>query len=405
MTNRQHKVVWRVGGLGLQSASNQPRPLNPETCHASHPLCRPGRVIRRQCGRAAQDILLGHYGSLTGSQATFGQSTSQGINLAINEINAAGGILGGRKIKLVEYDSKGDPKEAGTVVTRLCTKDKVAVVIGEVASSVSIAAAPICQQNHIPMVSPSSTNPKVTAQGDMIFRACFIDPFQGLVCAKFAAENKKWKTAALLVDQSQAYAVGLAEEFEKNFTKFGGTITIKQQYNTGDTDFSAVLTAIRGTSPNVIFVPGYYTDVANIAIQARKLGITAPLLGGDGWDSQKLTEIGGKSIEGSFYSNHASPDDPSEAFQSFVAKYKDEYGPVPDALAALGYDSARLVVEAIKKAGTTDGPAIAKALAATKDFPGATGKITIDANRDAVKSAVILELKGGKPVFVTTINP
>jgi branched-chain amino acid transport system substrate-binding protein len=353
---------------------------------------------------AADTIKIGHYGSLTGTQATFGQSTSNGIKLALAEINAAGGVLG-RQLELVEYDTQGDPKEAGIVVTRLCTKDKVSVVLGEVASSLSIAAAPICQQNKIPMVSPSSTNPKVTQQGDMIFRTCFIDPFQGYVCAKFAADNKKWKSAALLVDQSQAYAVGLADEFEKNFKKLGGTITVKQQYNTGDTDFSATLTAIRGTSPDVIFVPGYYTDVANVAIQAKKLGIAAPLLGGDGWDSAKLTEIGGKSIEGSFYSNHASPDDPSEAFKNFVAKYKDEYGPVPDALAALGYDAARVTVEAIKKAGVTDGPAIAKAISETKDFHGATGNITIDANHNAIKSAVILELKDGRPQFVTTVKP
>lgn len=353
----------------------------------------------------AQDpIKVGHYGSLTGAQATFGQSTSNGLKLAVAEVNEAGGI-NGRKIELIEYDTKGDSKEAGTVVTRLCTKDKVVVVIGEVASSLSIAAAPICQQNGIPMVSPSSTNPKVTQQGDMIFRTCFIDPFQGYVCAKFAAESKKWKTAALLVDQSQAYAVGLADEFEKNFKTMGGSITVKQQYNTGDTDFSATLTAIRGTSPDVLFVPGYYTDVANVAIQARKLGITAPLLGGDGWDSAKLIEIGGKSIEGSFYSNHASPDDPSPAFQNFVTKYKDEYGPVPDALAAMGYDAGRVVFEALKKANSTDGPAVAKAIAATKDFPGATGLITIDANRDAVKSAVILEIKDGRPQYVTAVKP
>ena len=353
---------------------------------------------------AQETIKIGHYASLTGAQATFGIDTSNGLKLAISEINEAGGLLG-KKIELVEYDEKGDPKEAGVVVTRLCQKDKVAVVIGEVASSVSIAAAPICQAAHIPMVSPSSTNPKVTAQGDMIFRTCFIDPFQGYVCAKFAADMQHYKTAALLVDQSQAYAVGLADEFEKNFKTMGGTVVVKQQYNTGDQDFSSTLTAIRGASPDVIFVPGYYTDVANVAIQARKLGITAPLLGGDGWDSPKLCEIGGKSIEGSFYSNHASPDDPSPAFQSFIAKYKDEYGPVPDALAAMGYDSGRIVFDAIKRAGSTDGEKIAAALRTTKDFPGATGSITINEHRDATKSAVILELKGGKPVFVTSIKP
>ncbi len=353
----------------------------------------------------AQDtILIGHYGSLTGSEATFGQSTSNGLKLAIAEINAAGGI-NGKKIELKEYDTKGDSKEAGAAVTRLCEKDRVLAVIGEVASSLSLAGAPICQKNGVPMISPSSTNPKVTQQGDMIFRTCFIDPFQGFVCAKFAIENKKFKSAAILLDQSQAYSVGLAEEFEKAFDKLGGKIAIKQQYNKGETDYTARLTAIRGTNPDVIFVPGYYTDVANIAIQARKLGITAPLLGGDGWDSSKLCEIGGKSIEGSFYSNHASPDDPSEIFQSFVGKYKDEYGAVPDALGALGYDSGKLLFDAMKRAKSLSGKDLAKAIGETRDFKGATGTITINEARDAVKSAVILELKDGAPKFVTTISP
>ncbi len=354
--------------------------------------------------RADDTIKIGHYGSLTGSEATFGQSTSNGLKLAIAEVNAAGGI-NGKKIELVEYDTKGDSNEAGAVVTRLCTKDHVVAVIGEVASSLSLAGAPICQQNGVPMISPSSTNPKVTEIGDMIFRACFIDPFQGYVCGKFAWENKKFKTAAILLDQSQAYSVGLADEFEKAFVKFGGTITIKQQYNKGDQDFTARLTAIRGTNPDVIFVPGYYTDVANIAIQAKKLGIAAPLLGGDGWDSAKLCEIAGKAIEGSYYSNHASPDDPSPIFQGFVAKYKDEYGAPPDALGALGYDSGKILFDAMKRAKSLDGKDLAAAIAQTKDFQGATGVITINDKRDAVKSAVILELKDGRPQFVTSVKP
>lgn len=353
---------------------------------------------------AADDILIGHYGSLTGSEATFGQSTSNGLRLAIADCNAAGGI-NGRQIKLIEYDTKGDPKEAGAVVTRLCTKDHVTAVIGEVASSLSLVGAAICQQNDTPMISPSSTNEKVTQQGDLIFRTCYIDAFQGFVCAKFAWQNKNFKTAALLIDQSSAYSVGLASEFEKAFKKFGGTITVAQEYNKGDQEYSPRLTAIRATSPDVIFVPGYYTDVANIAIQARKLGIVAPLLGGDGWDSAKLAEIGGKSIEGSYYCNHASPDDPSPALQDFVSKYKDEYGNVPDALGALGYDSGKVLFAAMKKAKSLEGKDLAAAIAGTKDFPGATGTITINEKHDAVKSAVILEMKGGQPVFCIKVNP
>ncbi|HEY0009791.1 MAG TPA: ABC transporter substrate-binding protein [Tepidisphaeraceae bacterium] len=356
---------------------------------------------------AAQEVIrIGHYGSLTGSEATFGQSTSNGLRLAITEFNAAGG-LNGRKIELIEYDTKGDPKEAGAVVTRLCTRDKVTAVIGEVASSLSLAGAPICQQNGIPMISPSSTNPRVTQQGDMIFRTCFIDPFQGYVCAKFAWETKGFKTAAILLDQSQAYSVGLAEEFEKAFVKLGGKVLIKQQYNKGDQEFAARQTAIRGTDPDVVFVPGYYTDVANIAIQARKLGITAPLLGGDGWDSNKLTEIAGPSIDGSFYSNHSAPtiENPNPLMQEFLVKYKDEYGSSPDALAVLGYEAGMLLFDAMKRAPSLGGKDLAAALAQTKDFKGVTGTVSIDANRDAIKSAVILELKNGEPKYVTTISP
>ena len=352
----------------------------------------------------ADDILIGHYGSLTGSEATFGQSTSNGLRLAIADVNSAGGV-NGRQIKLVEYDTKGEPKEAGAVVTRLCTKDHVTAVIGEVASSLSLVGAAICQQNHTPMISPSSTNEKVTQQGDLIFRTCYIDAFQGFVCAKFAWENRKFKSAAMLIDQSSAYSVGLAAEFEKAYKKFGGTITISQQYNKGDQDYSARLTAIRATSPDVLFVPGYYTDVANIAIQARKLGITCPLLGGDGWDSAKLAEIGGAAIEGSFYCNHASPDDPSPALQGFVAKYKDEYGATPDALAALGYDSGQILFAAMKKAKSLGDADLAAAIAATKDFPASTGTITINEHRDAVKDAVVLEMKGGQPVFCMKVKP
>ncbi len=356
----------------------------------------------------AQDILIGHYGSLTGAEATFGQSTSNGVKMAIAEINAAGGV-NGRMLKLVEYDTKGEPREASSVVTRLVTSDKVVAVIGEVASSVSLAGAPICQSNGVPMITPSSTNPKVTLQGDMIFRVCFIDPFQGYVCAKFAAEagegKNAWKRAGILIDQSSAYSVGLAEEFEKSFKKLGGEITASQKYNKGDQDFSARLTEIRGTNPDVIFVPGYYTDVANIAIQARKLGINAPLLGGDGWDSQELIKNGGAAIEGSFYSNHAAPDDPRPAIQEFNKKYEDEFGNVPDALAALGYDAAKLVADAMKRSKSLGGQDLRQAIADTKDFPGVTGVINFNETRDAVKPAVILEIKDGKAIYRATVNP
>ncbi|MFO1002789.1 MAG: ABC transporter substrate-binding protein [Planctomycetaceae bacterium] len=277
-------------------------------------------------GGDSDEILIGHYGSLTGSQATFGISTDNGIKMAIEELNAAGGI-NGRKVKLVTYDDKGEAREASTAVTRLVTKDGVVAVIGEVASGLSLAAAPICQEGGVPMISPSSTNPKVTKVGDMIFRVCFIDPFQGKVCAKFAREHESLKAskAAIVTDQGSPYSVGLEEEFEKSFVALGGTVVSKQTYQAGDQDYSAQLTSIRAAEPDVIFVPGYYTEVASMILQARKLGMTQPFVGADGWDSAKLGEIAGDAINGCFYSNHYSQEDPSLKIQDFIAKYKAKH--------------------------------------------------------------------------------
>ena len=355
---------------------------------------------------ATNEIVIGHYGSMTGSEATFGESTDNGIKLAVEELNAAGGI-DGKKVRLITYDDKGDAREAGTAVTRLVTKDKVVAVIGEVASGLSLAGAPVCQENGVPMVTPSSTNPKVTKVGDMIFRVCFIDPFQGSVCAKFAWESDrlKAKKSAILTDQASPYSVGLQEEFEKAFVGLGGAVVSKQTYQAGDQDFSAQLTAIRGSEPDVIFIPGYYTDVGNIALQARKLGITTSMLGGDGWDSSKLGEIGGKALDGCFYSNHYSHQDPSERVQEFIKKYQEKNKQTPDGLAALGYDAARILFEAMKRSKSLGGADLAAELAKTKEFDGVTGRISIDADRNAVKPAVILEMKDGQPEFVTTINP
>ena len=359
-----------------------------------------------QDGGNSNEIVIGHFASMTGSEATFGQSTDNGIKLAVDEINESGGIRG-KKIRLITYDDKGDAREAGTAVTRLTTKDAVVAVLGEVASGLSLAGAPVCQQAGVPMISPSSTNPKVTKIGSMIFRVCFIDPFQGAVCAKFAREHEglKAEKAAILTDQASPYSVGLQDEFEKAFEKFGGKVVSKQQYQGGDQDFSAQLTAIRSSEPDVVFVPGYYTDVGNVALQARKLGLKTPLLGGDGWDSVKLGEIAGSSIEGCFYSNHYSHEDPNPRVQDFIKKYNERYKQIPDGLAALGYDAAWILFEAMKRTESLDGKSLAAELAKTKDFDGVTGRISIDADRNAVKPAVILEMKAGKPKFVTTIQP
>jgi branched-chain amino acid transport system substrate-binding protein len=319
-------------------------------------------------------------------------------------VNAAGGILG-RPIRIVIEDDQGRPEEAQTVVTKLITSDRVVAILGEVASSRTLAAAPVAQANGIPLITPSSTNPAVTEVGDYIFRVCFIDPFQGLVMAKFAYTSLGVRNVAILRDIRNDYSVGLADVFVENFRSMGGRIGADESYSEGDTDFSAQLTAIRATNPEAIFVPGYYTEVGLIARQARALGITVPLLGGDGWDSPSLIEIGGPALDGSYFSNHYSVDDPSPAIQGFVTKYRERFGETPDALAGLGYDAAMILFDAIRRAGSTEGAAIRDALAQTQGYAGVTGTITLDAERNAVKPAVVLAVRDGALAYVETINP
>ena len=355
-------------------------------------------------GAPTDTILLGEVGSLTGAQATFGVSTRNGIELAIKEVNAAGGVKG-KKVAVRVYDDQGRPEEAAQAVTRLITQDKVVLILGEVASSNSLAMAEKAQGAGVPMITPSSTNPSVTQKGDYIFRVCFIDPFQGYVMAKFARENLKADQVAILQDNKSAYSIGLTEVFQKKFAEMGGKITNTESYSQGDTDFRAQLTALKKAKPQAIYVPGYYSDVGVIARQARELGLTVPLMGGDGWDSEKLFELAGNALDGSYFSNHYSPDNPDPKVQKFIADYKAAYGGVPDALAALGYDSAKVAIAAIGKAKDLSGPAIRDAIAQTKDFPGVAGTISLDENRNAVKPAVILKVGDGKTSFVTTINP
>ena len=354
-----------------------------------------------------EKIWFGHVGSMTGQEATFGDSTDKGIKLAIEELNAKGGLKG-KQVDLKTYDDQGKPEEAALAATRLITQDKVTVLLGEVASSRSMAMAPIADANKVPHITPSSTNPKVTKDGDktrpFVFRVCFIDPFQGTVMAKFATQ-KGVKKVAILRDVGNAYSVGLADYFLSKFKDLGGTIVNDQSYKAGDQDFKAQLTAIKAKAPEAIYVPGYYTDVALIARQARELGIKVPLMGGDGWDSAKLFEIGGAAIEGSFYSNHYSPDDPSPQIQNFISRYKARFGAVPDSMAATGYDAAMVAGDAIARAKEMNGEAIAAAIAATNGFPGVTGVISLDQDHNAVKPAVVLEVKGGKAVYVATVTP
>ncbi|KFA90296.1 ABC transporter substrate-binding protein [Archangium violaceum] len=350
-------------------------------------------------------ILLGQVGSLTGSEATFGVSARNGIAMAVAEANAAGGVKG-KKLEVRVYDSQGRPEEAAQAATRLISHDKVSVILGEAASTNSMAMAEKAQAAGVPMITPTSTNPAVTRRGDYIFRVCFIDPFQGFVMAKFARENLKLNRVAVLQDNKSDYSVGLTGVFSRKFSEMGGAIVANESYSKGDTDFRAQITAFKQARPEALFVPGYYTDVGLIARQARELGLSVPLLGGDGWESDKLFELGGAALEGSYYSNHYSVDNPDARVQEFIAKYKATHGgALPDSVAALAYDAAKLAIDAMKRAPDLSRASIRDAIAATKDFPGVGGTINLDKNRDAVKEAVILQVEGGKTKFITTVKP
>jgi branched-chain amino acid transport system substrate-binding protein len=363
--------------------------------------CGPGGDKGGSAG-GVEPIRVGHVASLTGDTATFGQSTERGMRMALEEINAKGGALG-RPLELLSEDDRSVTEEARTAAQKLLQRDRVVALLGEIASSRSLAAAPEAQRAKVPMISPGSTNPKVTEVGDYIFRACFIDPFQGTVMARFAAEELKVKRVAILFDFKQDYSVGLADYFRETFKKMGGEIVADERYTSGDIEFRAQLTTIRAANPEAIFVPGYYTELGLIAKQARELGIDVPLLGGDGWDSEKTLEIGGQAVEGYYFSTHYAADSDSPKVQDFVARYKQKYSETPDAMAALGYDTAGILADALTRAGDTDGAKLRDAIARTKDYDGVTGKISIDAARNARKDAVVLKIEGGKFKFYRSV--
>jgi branched-chain amino acid transport system substrate-binding protein len=353
---------------------------------------------------ATGPILIGHYASMTGAEATFGISTDNAVRIAMDERNAKGGVKG-RLIEIKTADTASKPSEGKTVVTRLINQDKVVALLGEVASKISLEGGKVAQQFGVPMISPSSTNAKVTELGNMVSRVCFIDDFQGYVMAKFAKNDLKFGKVAILYDQNAPYSKGLAENFSKAYIEMGGNVVTQQAYSAGDVDVAAQLGTIKTSGAQAVYLPGYYTDVGNIVRQARKQGVTVPFLGGDGWDSAKLAEIGGDAIEGSYFSNHYSFEEQRSEVQQFVAKYKAKFGQVPDGLAALGYDAANVMFDAMERAPSLGGADLAAAINATKDYPGVTGKITLDERRDAVKKAVVLVIKNGKPAYVTSVVP
>lgn len=362
-----------------------------------------------KAGGSSDVIKIGGNLELTGGTAMFGQMAQNAINLAFEQQNAKGGVLG-KKLELVVADNKSDAGESTAAVTKLVTQDKVVAVIGSMTSSVTLAAVPVVTDNKIPMISPSGTNAKVTVDNGTVrpwvFRACFIDPFQGQVAANFALNNLKAKTAAVLIDQKSDYSKGLAESFVTNFKKGNGQITGTEQYVAGsDKDFRSILTRIKAQNPDIVWVPGYYQEVGLIVKQAREAGMKMPFMGGDGWDDPKLFEIGGKdALNNTYYVDHVATDDPGMA--TFVKDFKAKFNTEPNAMAALGYDSANLIIKAIEDAKSTDPEKIRTALENMKGFKGVGGDITIDPKtHNPQKSAVIKENKDGKSLFLTRVAP
>ncbi|HEV8605404.1 MAG TPA: ABC transporter substrate-binding protein [Tepidisphaeraceae bacterium] len=352
-------------------------------------------------GGNANEIVLGEYASMTGGTATFGQSSHKGLILAIEQSNNAGGVIG-KKIKLITEDDQSNQDQANAAVQKLISRDKVVAILGEVASSRSLAGGSVCQKFKIPMLSPASTNNTVTEIGDHVFRICFTDDFQGAVCGRFAAK-RGWKKIAMLTDARQDYSKGLAKSFRDAYGR-SGTIIMEESYRTDDRDFKAQLTKIKGASPDAVFVPGYYGEAILIVRQAREIGLNVPLFGGDGWDSPETLKLGSIG-NGCYYTDHFHREDPRPEVKKFIDDFHAKYNEDPDAMAVLGYDAGNVMLDAIKRAGKADSSAIRDALAATKDFPGVTGKITIDEKRNARKPIVILELRDGATHLAETIAP
>ena len=358
----------------------------------------------------SNEIKIGANFELTGGVANFGKQTLNGIQMAVKEANAAGGVLGGKKIVLVVADNKSEPAEATNAVTKLITQDKVVAVLGPVTSSNVLATVQVAQDNKVAVLTATGTNEKITVDNGKVrpfaFRGCFIDPFQGRVMANYASKSVNAKTAVIYVDSSSDYSKGLSQSFEATFTQNGGKIIGKEAFLQKDQDFKATLTKIKAMNADVIFIPAYYEEVGKIVKQARELGINIPLLGTDGWDDPKVVEIAGAAaLNNTFFSNHYSSQDKDPNVVKFVEAYKKEYNQEPSALAALGYDAGLMIIDAIKRAGAADSVKIKDALEQTKNLQVSTGILTMDSNHNPVKSAVVIEMKDGKQTFKEKVNP
>lgn len=366
------------------------------------------------CGEDPNTIKLGSIGPLSGGVAVYGTEARNAIELAVEEINAAGGVLGNvekeipaKKFLLISEDDEGNPEKSVSAYKKLVTKDKVKLIVGSLTSGCTLAITPLAQAQKVVLVAPAATNPAITDAGNYIFRACYTDPFQGTVGAKFAAENLGTKRAAVLYDIGNDYSVGLRDNFVKKFTDEGGEIVANESYTTGDKDFNAQLTKIKNANPDVVYLPDYYGTVALISKQLRAQGITTPTVGPDGWDG--LAEGAGDELLNGFYSNHYASDSSDEKVQKFAASYKAKFGSAPTSFAALAYDSVYMIKDAIVSAGSSDPEAVRAALENTNgDY--VTGHMTFDEHHNPVKTAVILEFKKGddgkiKAVYNATVNP
>jgi branched-chain amino acid transport system substrate-binding protein len=347
---------------------------------------------------------------LSGNVATYGQGLTEGVELAFEEINNNGGVLG-KRLEEVKVDNKSDNTEAANVSTRLATRDKVVAILGPATSGNTKAASPAAIQNKVPLISASATADDVTVDSngkvrEFVFKTCFSDSFQGVMMSNFAYNDLKTKNAAVLVDTTSDYSKGLTKNFKETYKKLGGSVVAEEAYQAKDTDFKAVLTKIKGLNPDVLFVPGYYEEAGLIIRQARELGLNVPVLGGDGYESPKLTELAGKdALNKVYYTSHYSSKDSSPEVAKFRDAFNKKYGKDPDAFNALGYDMAYFFADALKRAGQVDSVKLKDALAATKDFKGVTGTFSIDSNHNPVKSVTVIEMKNGEPTFLKKLNP
>ena len=368
--------------------------------------CKPNAAVKDAPTEPepANPVRLGVFLPLTGAQSSFGNDAIHGAQLAVNEINAAGGILDGRPVRLEVRDTRSDAETNKEVVEELAKDPGIVLLVGEIASARSIEAAAIAQSHGVPMISPASTHQDVTALGDMIFRVCYAEPFQGAAMARFA-NSIKASRAAIFLEEDNPYSQGLAASFRDHFVKGGGTIVAEKSFKAGDLAFVEQLEAIKAASPEVIFLPSYYLEAALVIQQARGMGMEAPFLGGDGWDSQEFLRVGGAAVENCYAANHFSAQHEEPENAAFIAAYGANFGQPPPPLAALAYDAIRLGVDAISRAGSESRASVQKALLATPDFPGVTGKIRFGRNRNPDKPAVILRVENGAFTYLETIQP